>query len=137
MSWFYKLPSGVRAAIVAVPALLFVVVINVLLSNKEAPVSQPPAVEQPSPPPSPVSLADVEALFARIEKEYGYKPRLDTWGPGKGLFVPRKAWYAIKSAEQLMLIKYCRRMNARAIVVGEVKSKDVITLDDQVWSNTP
>lgn len=97
----------------------------------------------PQPPPaateSPVATvpaSNAEPILARLEQETQFKPQIDTWGQGQGLFMVDTGWESLSQIEKESIIEYCKANDLKAIVVGRLVKKSTgnsIMLDRTVW----
>lgn len=104
------------------------------VSSSPKPAANPEPVVNPKPVTNPEPAA--KELLSKIEQEYNYSRFIDTWGNGtQGLFLPEKAWANLSPEQKQILIDYAKFKSFKAIIVGEQKGKDNISLDRTVWGD--
>ncbi len=92
------------------------------------------AAKNPKPEPSEISKASTsEEILDAITKKYNFNRFVDTWGPGQGLYIPQEAWQQLSFNQQSLLIDHARSKNYQAIIIGRIKSQNLMFIDRTVW----
>lgn len=76
---------------------------------------------------------EIDTIFNRIAQEYGFRPKIDTWGCCKTIFIPDSAWYKLSDNETKIIMNYARdTIKAGSIIIGRVKNPSTIYVDSAV-----
>ncbi len=76
---------------------------------------------------------DAQAVLNEVAQKYRFSRFIDTWGAGKGLFLPEDAWSNLSSSDQQTLVKYAESQRLTGILVGKQLAENNISVDRTVW----
>jgi hypothetical protein len=86
---------------------------------------------------SSVLASKVQRIFDDVERAYGYRSKVGTWGNVPTLFFPNEAWIHLSQKDRSTLVKHMQQHPVCQIIVGGIKDSRTIYVDRQVAGNAP
>jgi hypothetical protein len=86
---------------------------------------------------SSVLNSEVQRIFDDVERAYGYRSKVGTWGNVPTLFFPNEAWMRLPQKDKSILVEHMQQHLVWQIIVGGIKDSRTIYVDRQVAGNAP